>query len=138
MNRRAAVLMSLALSLPMIAGAASPQKAGKWQQTMQMEMPGIPVRIPPVTVTVCLSEEDVADPQKALPKDPKSECKVSDYKVDGNTVTWKTDCPKQGMKGTGTITYEGDAYSGQMDMSAGEQTMKMKYSGKYLGACDKK
>lgn len=138
MNKRATVLMMLVLASPMIAGAASPQKAGKWQSTMQMEMPGMPVKLPPVTVTTCLSEEDVKDPQKSIPNDPKSDCKFGDVNVDGNTMSWTMECPKQGMKGKGSMTYENDTYSGQMDMSVGEQEMKMKYSGKYLGACDKK
>ena len=130
--------MLLVLALPMVAGAASPQKAGKWQSTMQMEMPGMPVKIPPVTITTCLSEEDVKDPQNAIPKDPKSDCKIGDVSVDGSTVSWTMECPKQNMKGKGSMTYENDTYSGQMDMSVGEQAMKMKYSGTYLGACDKK
>ena len=136
-TKRTLMLMILIAAVATAGSAASPQKAGKWQSTMQMEMPGMPVRIPPITHTVCLSEEDVKDPQKSIPKDPKSDCKVGDYKIDGNTVSWSMECPKQNVKGTGTITYDGDSYTGQMDMTMGEQQMKMKYSGKYLGACDK-
>ena len=137
MSKRTLFLMILITAVATVGGAASPQKAGKWQSTMQMEMPGMPVKMPPVTVTVCLTEEDVKDPQKSIPKDPKSDCKIGDYKVDGSTVTWTMECPKQNLKGRGTITYDDDTYTGQMQMSVGEQEMKMKYSGKYLGACDK-
>ena len=137
MTKRILILMILMTALATVGSAASPQKPGKWQSTMQMEMPGMPVKMPPITVNVCLTEDDVKDPQKSIPKDPKSDCKIGDYKVDGSTVTWSMECPKQNLKGKGSITYDSDSYTGQMEMTVGEQDMKMKYSGKYLGACDK-
>lgn len=130
-----------ALAVLLIAGSAfagSPQKPGKWEVKIQTEVPGMPFKMPPVTTTVCLTEEDVQDPQKAVPNDPKSDCKVSDYKIDGNTVTWSMDCPKQKMKGTGEITYDDSSYTGTMNMTVGEQEMKMKYSGAWKGECTKK
>ncbi|HEY0140795.1 MAG TPA: DUF3617 domain-containing protein [Thermoanaerobaculia bacterium] len=125
----------------LIAGSAfaadSPQKPGRWQIKMQMEIPGMPMKMPPVNTEVCLTEEDIKNPQKAVPNDPKSDCKVGDYKVDGNKVTWTVDCPKQKMKGDGEITYTGDAYSGGMNMNIEGQAMSVKYSGKHLGDCKK-
>ena len=120
------------------AGAAeNPQKPGKWKVSMQMEIPNMPIKMPPVNFEICLTEEDLKDPQKSVPNDPKSDCKVGDYKVDGNTVSWTVNCPKQKMKGTGEITYTDDSYSGGMKMLIGEQEMTTKYSGKWLGACTK-
>jgi len=117
--------------------AQSPQKPGKWQMTIEMAMPGMPMKISPITTDVCLTEKDLADPQKAVPVDPKSDCTVSDYKVKGKTTSWSLSCPKQQMKGTGEITYAGDTYTGAMHMKMGEQEMNSKYSGKWLGACTK-
>ncbi|MDQ3282200.1 MAG: DUF3617 domain-containing protein [Acidobacteriota bacterium] len=119
------------------SAATSPQKPGKWQIKMQMDMPGMPFKMPPVTTEVCLTEEDLNNPEKAVPSDPKAKCTISDYKVDGNKVTWSMDCPKQDTKGTGEITYDGDSYDGSMKMTVGEQVMTTKYSGKWLGACKK-
>lgn len=134
-----AALVALALVVPASA-ADSPQKPGKWQIKMEMEMPGMPVKLPPVNWDVCLTEEDLKDPSKAVPgNDPKkkTDCKVSDYKVDGKTVTWAVECPKQNTKGVGEVTYDDNSYTGSMDMTVGEQEMKMKYSGKWLGECTK-
>jgi hypothetical protein len=41
------------------------------------------------------------------------------------------------MKGTGSMTYQGDRYSGvnRMTMNQGGQAMTMNYSGRYLGDC---
>ena len=133
-----AVLLAVAVILPAAAAdTPHPQKPGKWQVKMQMEMPNMPVKMPPFTWEICLTEEDLKDPQKAVPNDPKNKCDVADYKVDGNTVTWTINCPKQDMKGTGEITYTDDSYSGKMDMTVGEQEMSTKYSGKWIGECTK-
>lgn len=122
------------------AAADHPSKPGKWQIKMEMEIPGMPVKMPPVTTEVCLTEEDLKDPAKAVPgNDPKkkTDCTVGDYKVDGKTVSWTVDCPKQNMKGEGEITYTDDSYAGSMHMTVGEQEMNAKYAGKWLGECTK-
>jgi len=130
------VLVALSLVVPASA-ADSPQKPGKWQIKMEMEIPGMPVKMPPITTEICLTEEDLKDPQKAVPNDPKAKCTIGDYKVDGKTVSWTMDCPKQNMKGSGEITYTDNSYTGSMKMTVGEQEMKTKYSGKWLGECSK-
>ena len=132
----AAAIVAVAIVLPAV-GEESPQKPGKWQIKMEMEIPGMPVKMPPITMNVCVTEEDLKDPQKSVPNDPKSDCKVADYKVDGKKVSWSVDCPKQQTKGSGEITYTDTSYSGWMNMKIGEQEMKTKYSGKWLGECTK-
>jgi hypothetical protein len=131
--------LAMIASVTAFAGDApsSPQKPGKWQLKMTMDMPGMPIKMPPVTIETCVTEEDLKDPQKAVPTDKKSDCKVGDYTVEGNKVTWTVDCPKQKMKGTGEMTYSDDTYEGLMKMTVGEQEFTTKYSGKYLGACKK-
>ncbi len=130
------VLAALMVTATMFA-AEHPQKPGKWQVKMQMEIPGMPFKMPPVTTEVCLTEEDLKTPEKAVPNDPKSKCTVGDYKVSGNTVTWTIDCPKEKTSGTGEITYTDGSYSGTMKMKVEEQEMTTKYSGKWLGDCRK-
>jgi hypothetical protein len=117
--------------------AQNPQKPGKWQVKMEMEMPGMPMKMPPITTEICLTEADIADPQKSVPKDPKSDCTVSDHKIKDNTVSWKMACPKQNMTGSGEITYEGDTYTGAVKMKMGDREMSTKYTGKWIGTCTK-
>jgi hypothetical protein len=133
----AVTLVAIALFAVSAFAADSPQKPGKWQMKMEMEMPGMPFKVPPVTTEVCVTEEDLKDPQKSVPNDPKSNCKVGDYKVDGNTVSWTFECPDQQMKGSGEATYDDATFSGWTKMTIGDQEMKTKYSGKWLGACEK-
>ena len=134
------VLVALAIAVPLSAETPKhPQKPGKWNVKMQMEMPGMPFKMPAVNFDICLTEEDLQDPQKAVPNDPKSKCNIGEYKVDGNTVTWTVDCPKQKMSGNGEITYTVESYSGWMKLkTADDQEMKTMYSGTWKGECTKK
>jgi Protein of unknown function (DUF3617) len=135
---KAALFVVAALMIAGSAFAENPQKPGEWQISMQMEVPGMPFKMPPVNFTVCLTEEDLKDPQKSVPNDPKNDCKVGDYKIEGNKVSWTVDCPKQKTKGEGEITFTENSYTGHMNMTVGEQEMSTKYTGKWKGECSKK
>jgi len=126
------------LALPLVATAASPQKPGRWQNSVEMEMAGMPMKMPPVVTNVCVTKEDLENPEKALPKAGDSGCTVSDYKIEGNTVTWSMKCAgEQGsMSGKGKITYSAEAYDGSMNMTVADNEIHMTFKGKYLGACD--
>jgi Protein of unknown function (DUF3617) len=125
-------------SLSTLAFAASPAKPGKWEMTMQVEMTGMPMKMPAHTVSYCLTKEEAENPEKLAPESRKnSDCKRTDMKIDGNTVSWKVACEKSKMTGEGKITYSGDGFEGGMHMTMPNGEMNAKYSGKYLGACDK-
>jgi hypothetical protein len=138
----------LALTATLVAQGPGPRRDGNWEVTMEIEMPGMPQRMPAMTSTQCVSKEEAADPSKmmsqgsggasALPPD----CKVSDMKTAGNTTSWSMKCDgDNAMSGTGELTYAGDTYRGAMKMNIerGGQPMAvtMTYSGKRLGDCTK-
>lgn len=115
-----------------------PMRPGRWQNTVQMHMPGMPMQMPPQTMTRCVTAEQLQrDPNSWLPSGPDAQsCKVADQKIVRNTVTWKVACTgPMAMTGEGEITFMEDAYEGTMkaSMSVGEMTVKM--SGKRLGDC---
>src|SRR4051812_32381718 len=137
MKLRNIILFAIVCSLAVPVMAASIAKAGKWESTVQMEMPNMPMKIPPHTMTVCVTKEQAENAENMIPKtgDKRSGCTYTDVKVDGGTMSWKMKC-ESGMTGTGTITYTGDTYKGSMDMKMQDRDMSMKMAGKYLGACD--
>ena len=138
---------AFALLLCMTAGAGlmaqTPMRPGRWQVTMQMQIPGAPVQIPPTTMEQCITEDQLKkDPASGLPngaqKPGDNACKVTDYQTSGNTVTWKMMCSgQQAMTGDGEMTFTGDSYAGAMKMSMSQGSMSMKLSGKRLGDCTK-
>ena len=129
------LLVAAALAAPAFAADPNPVKPGKWQWSMQMEIPGMPFKMPPVKFTHCVTEEDA---KSAIPQNKKDkDCTVAEYEVDGQTIRWTVDCPKQKTKGKGEITYTDDSMTGKMEMDADGQTMTTKYTGKRLGDCKK-
>jgi hypothetical protein len=140
-----AVAVAAAAVFATALSAQGPRRDGKWEVKMEMDMPGMPAGMPPMTSTQCITPEEAKDPQKAMPQGGRGgrgmndTCKISDYKVEGNKVSWSMKCdPPQAMTGTGEFTYAADTYTGLMKMNRDGQQITMKYSGKRLGDCDKK
>ncbi len=135
------------LLLATVVYAASPKmQDGLWEITTSMEMKGMKMPFPmkPVTQTQCISKKDVQDPEKTVPQASKEnkDCKMKDYKVSGNHVTWKVECKgKHPATSTGEMTYSGGtSYEGTMTMETQEQgshNMQMTYhfKGKRIGDC---
>jgi hypothetical protein len=141
------VLASAAAAV--FAQAGGPRRDGNWEVTIEMQMPNMPagMSMPPMKTTQCVTKEDAADPNKAAPRGPQRggpppDCKVSDYKAEGNKVSYKMVCTgAQPMSGNAEFVYGTDSYTGTMTMNLerGGQGMAMtqKYTGKRLGDCAK-
>ena len=123
----------LALSMSLLAQGA--RRDGRWEVKIEMQMAGM--TMPAQTITQCVTPKQASDPQSAVPPSGRgglgADCKVSDYKTEGNKVTWTMACTQ--MTGSGEFLYSGDTYTGTMKMSMQGQDMTMKYSGKRLGDC---
>ena len=106
---------------------------GSWEITIVSEMSGM--TMPPQKHTQCLKSDALvpADPQM-----PQS-CVIKDQRVNGNTVNWAMECSTEGVKtvSTGSITYEGESFSGTMDVAISGTDMKVvnTMSGRRLGPC---
>ena len=104
----AASRVSLAASL-FVAGADAARnrlKPGLWEITSTMDMPGMPVPIPPRTHTQCITAKDADDPKKFAPESSgkDQECSLKDYKATGDKVTWSVECQgKRPGRGTGEM-----------------------------------
>ena len=123
----------VALALPTFAG---PMKAGKWSVSVETKMAGMDMKMPPMTFERCVTPEEAEKPQP--PKARNEDCKIEDYKLEGNTVTWKVKCEKTNTSGEGKMTYSNDSYEGDMHMKMGDREVTQKITGKRIGDCDKK
>src|SRR5215510_9781911 len=90
-STRIAVLAAcVAVAAPLIA-QTSPMRDGMWEITTQMDMPGM--KMPEMKLNQCVTKEQLKDLASTLPNSNSDKtCKMSDYKVDGNKVTWKMAC----------------------------------------------
>lgn len=126
-----AALLALVLAAP----AAAAEKGVWWEMTSEMEMVGMPFKMPATTLKVCQAEGEWKKP----PEGKKDEnCQVKDMKTSGNTMTWRMVCTgKEKMEGEGEMTRSGDTFTGRthVKMDQGEMTIKM-HGKKVGGACD--
>lgn len=118
-------------------------KDGLWEITMKTEMPGMPKNIPPTVMKQCMTKKDNVPGQGDKTRNPN--CKMTENRVSGNTVTWVTVCKEKDgtMEGKGQMTYKGDTFDGTIvttmkDKAGKAQQITSKMSGKRLGPCDKK
>jgi hypothetical protein len=114
------------------AGSELNMQDGTWEITSQVKMQGM--TIPPMTFSQCITKEN-AVPQNTSPG--QDDCKVSDMKTVGSTVSWTMTCNEQAgnMKGKGKITYHGDRFEGEMTTEHMGMVMVTEMSGKRTGPC---
>lgn len=122
------------------AGKAPNVQPGQWETTVTMEMPGMPMAMPPVKTSKCLTKKDLTPDTSQ----PGQNCKVLKQQFKGNDLEWSVKCTGQDggtITMTGKGTYKTDTFTGnlEMDMSHGGQAMKMTASiaSKRIGPCAK-
>jgi hypothetical protein len=133
-------VLAVLFTLVWAAGAQAEIKEGLWEIMTKAEMKGVPMQMPATTVQQCITKD------KPVPKSASDdyECKVKDYKVNGDTVTYKIECWGNGglMITEGKTTYKGNTFDGTSTTrikAKGQPEMQMsnKISGKYIGPCKK-
>ncbi len=125
------------VSLPATVPAAEGIRAGMWEITSKMEMPGMPMEMPPTTIKHCYTKEDVKDKKHMISRDKS--CSVTDLKMSGNKVSWKMKCTgKHAGMFSGETVFSGDSYKSVMKMRSDArkgESMTMKVKGKRIGNC---
>ena len=139
MRKISVLLVAAALLLVWQALAWAELKEGMWEITTQVEMKGMPHKMPPTTFRHCVTKSDPVP--KSQPK-KNFDCKTTASKIVGNTVNYTMECkgPDGTMTTTGTHTYTGTAMEGSSTTAMkmkGQQPMEMtnKITGKYKGPC---
>ncbi|MDM8541819.1 DUF3617 family protein [Desulfococcaceae bacterium HSG9] len=138
-KKKMITLIIVALTCLTANADAVDMQDGNWEITVQAEIQGTSMKLPPMTYTQCLTSQNV------IPMQSKSgqECEFIEKNVSGNPITWKMRCTGQGMKMDidGKVNYQNTSFSGNITMRVnnpdGEKTvMKQKISGKRTGDCN--
>jgi Protein of unknown function (DUF3617) len=136
------------------AHAQNAVKAGRWEFTSQLQTPAMPqlppgASLPPGMQTqpgggIGATHTSCIDPEKAVPTDPRPECKVDNMARNGGTITWSTTCTTQQgtVRSEGVAHYLGDTMEATMTthLPAGDgRTIdnSQRITGRYLGPCAK-
>jgi hypothetical protein len=122
------------LLVPVGTVTAGTMREGLWEITTEMEMPGMPMKMPATVMKHCFTKNDVSDQKRVISQD--NNCTVTDLKTSANKVTWKMKCTGENAATmTGETVFGSDSYSSLMKMNSHGQNMTMKVKGKRLGAC---
>jgi hypothetical protein len=114
---------------------------GLWEITTKMEMEGMPMQMPARTITQCLTKKNMLKTMVPKEQAQEEECKITDQKISGNTVTWVMKCKgENAMEMTGKTTYRGNTFEGTMimisnDPNEGKMKIINHISGKRIGEC---
>jgi hypothetical protein len=112
-------------------------RAGLWQVTTQMTMPGM-AKAQTFSTQHCMTPAEVK--QDAVPPSSNADCKMVNEKASGSSFSGDMVCTGRAMgHGHITVTYDSNThYAGQMTMTstAGGQAMNMtnNFEGKWVSA----
>ena len=126
----AVLIAALVVSLPVAAQG----KDDLWEISSKMDMPGMPMAMPPQVNRVCVGKN--RKDEDLVPR--QSNCRVVDSKRAGSKFTYKMECTgNEPMTMVGEMTFGTNAYDGQMRMTMTKtnDTMNMAVSGKRVGDC---
>jgi len=100
-----------------------------WEITMKMEMPGMPMAMPPQVSKVCVAKG--ASDENFVPKQ-QGNCRTVDSKRVGSKYMFT-------MTAHGEITFNDGAYDGRMEMAGTMEgqpmNMNQTYKGRRVGTC---
>ncbi|KPJ97879.1 MAG: hypothetical protein AMK71_12325 [Nitrospira bacterium SG8_35_4] len=108
-------------------------KEGRWEITAKMEMPGMPMEMPAVIFTQCMTGQN----NIPINKNEMKDCKIVSSSTDGNTAKWVMQCTQNGenVDSRGSITYRGDTFDGVVNITMQGMDMTQKMNGRRVGAC---
>lgn len=145
MTKKTMLALTIMLTLLFVStqnAAASDLKINKglWNITTTMEIPGLPIAMPPTTMQECINDtanmlEQFKNPQQ----NDQDDCSIKNQHISGNTVTYDVVCntPQGKSVNHASFTYTGDNMHGTMKVNTHGQTMTIKYSGHRVGPCNR-
>ena len=155
---RTAIALAAALAVSATAAfAQSPgdamkgkMKPGMYAYKMEMDMgqvPGMPAGMGKHTMNMqhCVTPQDIERGQVGKGRDGKgnSNCEMQDFKMSGNTATYRLVCKGEGaMTADNKITFVSDGFDMTMKMAmdsgGNKMNMTQNMQGRYLGPCPSK
>jgi hypothetical protein len=140
MNMRfsSAALLVLGLSLNLMAQGSSPMREGMWEVNTKLVIPGMP-EAPPMKHQQCVTAANIKDPESTMPKMDSNDCKITNFKLNGNTATYTLTCTQPtDVTAAGEIKYSGsDSYTGTLTLNGGGMAVTLSYDAKRIGDCAK-
>ncbi|MES9936269.1 MAG: DUF3617 family protein, partial [Sedimenticola sp.] len=132
MDRRLGLIMLVTLAGCSQAGDVN-MNPGLWEWSTEMEMPGMPMKMPPTVYQQCITREDLVPREGGQNQD----CEITEMETSGDTVSWQMTCssPAGQVISSGKMTYAGDSATGEMSVNTAGMEMLSRSRGRRLGEC---
>lgn len=127
--------VAVAAALVSVAAVAADKgmKAGMYDYTVKMEMPGMPFAMPPQNFQSCVKQEDL-DKGKQFQTQRDQDCEVKNLKQSAGKASFDIAC-KDGTTGHADYTFSDASMSGKTVMTREGQPLTMNMSAKRVGDC---
>ena len=123
----------LLVAAPVVLSAPPTMIPGLWEITLQTELP---VAMPPMTTTVCISKDDIVDRQKPPKGKPSDECSAASGDMTGNVLSYVSKCKNRDSETKVHYTFHGDRYDGVIEMKSGKRETRQVITGRRIGDCE--
>jgi hypothetical protein len=123
----------LVLVAPAVLSAPPTMTPGLWEITLQNELPE---PMPPMTTTVCVSKDDIADRQKPPKVKSTDECPAVSGDMTGNVLSYVSKCKSRDLETKVRYTFHGDRYDGVVEMKSAGREMRQVITGRRIGDCE--
>ena len=127
-------------------------RPGRWEITTRLEMLGSPFKYPSSTNARCVTAEQARTPVDTVwlitVSRSRPTCTNSNYRTEGNTLTWKEACSdgvNHPTTGDGEMVFTGDSFTAKVTLTIPPGTVGssmpdgpnaiMHHSGKRTGDC---
>lgn len=133
------------LGLTALPAAAAPAlQPGLYDISMQMVMKGMPMQMPVMTIRHCITSQDIANGNAYASSKDSKDCKISNMRQSGSTVSYDFSCAMGGghglMAGRASGTSNATGYDILMNghfvpAMEGMSEFSQKMGARRLGAC---
>ena len=128
------VLLTVILGTSGWLHAADRMMSGQWELTMTTKGEAQVLKFCADTSTLRVANGDARTGREALSKlHAETGCKVTDFKVEGNTVSYGLACPDRTVRIT--ETYHGDHYEGVLKTKTVSEEITTNSKAHRLGVC---
>jgi len=137
-NLRSLIALTLAASS---SAFCAPMNPGKWELGMTVVGEGVRKHQP--SVTECISQQDIDDETRTLPR-PEGACTLSNVKRTADSASYDLACINGAIQAQGRaeIRFAGDSYDGSVMMSVSDkgapaQLTALRITARRVGDCTK-
>lgn len=127
------ITLLFTMAAPVVLSAPPTMTPGLWEITLRTELP---VAMPPMTTTVCVSKDEIAEREKPPKVKAKDDCATVSGDLSGNVLAYVSKCKSRDAETKVRITFHGDRYEGVVEIQSTGRETRQVISARRIGDCE--